>query len=111
MTRLLKANRRYEVIVGEMTGLLKAGPVLEVVPIDDLIAASEFPPYFAGKARRVDICFPSVIIYNDSVRDPTEEHQTDSLDTISFFLSHRWNSRLQVSWPFSFLAIRRLFFQ
>lgn len=47
---LLQANRRYEVVVGVLTGLLKAGSILEVVSIDDLLAAGEFPPHFAGKA-------------------------------------------------------------
>lgn len=51
MTGLFKTNRRYKVIDGVMTGLLKARLILEVVSIDDLLAAGELPPHLAGKAR------------------------------------------------------------
>lgn len=93
MTGLSKTNRRYKVIVGVMTGLLKARPILEVVSIDDLLAAGELPPHLAGKAR------------TDLITTwwATQERL---LVTISFFIVGIHDSRFL---PFSFWLSEGLF--
>lgn len=40
-----------KLLLEQITELLKAGPILEVVSIDDLLAAGELPTAFAGRVR------------------------------------------------------------